>query len=105
VAGDYEWETGLAIAALFKPKGDGSPVYDPGETQMVLVGGHGPFAWGERASKAVYNGAVLEEIARMALYTLSLDPLSSPLPGYIVEKHYRRKHGSDAYYGQGSFSK
>lgn len=67
---------------------------------MVLVGGHGPFVWGSNAEKAVYNGAVLEEIARMAMLTLQIRPDTTPLPKYIVDKHYLRKHGPNAYYGQ-----
>jgi L-ribulose-5-phosphate 4-epimerase len=67
---------------------------------MVLVGGHGPFAWGSSAEKAVYNGAVLEEIARMAMLTLQISPDATPLPEYIIKKHYLRKHGPGAYYGQ-----
>ncbi len=69
---------------------------------MVLVAGHGPFAWGPSAAKAVYNGAVLEEIARMAALTLQINPSAKPLPDYIVNKHYMRKHGPNAYYAQTS---
>ncbi|TAH53754.1 MAG: L-ribulose-5-phosphate 4-epimerase AraD [Treponema sp.] len=92
---DYELETGHLIVRHF-----GERSLDPAEVTMVLVGGHGPFAWGKDASKAVYNGRVLEEIARMALMTLELNPAAVPLPAYIVSKHYNRKHGSGAYYGQ-----
>lgn len=93
---DYEAETGSLIVDEFSRQG-----LNPEEVSMVLVGGHGPFAWGNSASKAVYNGAVLEEIARMALLTLQIRPDAGTLADYIVDKHYRRKHGPNAYYGQG----
>ena len=67
---------------------------------MVLVGGHGPFAWGSDAAKAVYNGVVLEEVCKMALNTILVNPGAMQLPDYIVNKHYMRKHGPGAYYGQ-----
>ena len=92
---DYEKETGDLIVAHFKEHG-----LNPSEVNMVLVGGHGPFAWGTDAAKAVYNGAVLEEICRMALNTIQINPGAMPLPDYIVNKHYQRKHGPNAYYGQ-----
>ena len=92
---DYEKETGDLIVAHFKEHG-----LNPAEVNMVLVGGHGPFAWGADAAKAVYNGAVLEEICRMALNTIQINPGATPLPDYIVNKHYQRKHGPNAYYGQ-----
>jgi L-ribulose-5-phosphate 4-epimerase len=92
---DYEKETGDLIVAHFKEHG-----LNPSEVNMVLVGGHGPFAWGTDAAKAVYNGAVLEEICRMALNTVQINPGAMPLPDYIVNKHYQRKHGPNAYYGQ-----
>jgi L-ribulose-5-phosphate 4-epimerase len=92
---DYEKETGDLIVAHFKEHG-----LNPAEVNMVLVGGHGPFAWGTDAAKAVYNGAVLEEICRMALNTVLINPGATPLPDYIINKHYQRKHGPNAYYGQ-----
>jgi L-ribulose-5-phosphate 4-epimerase len=92
---DYELETGKLIVDSFREKG-----LNPAEVSMVLVGGHGPFAWGSSAAKAVYNGAVLEEVARMALLTEQVNPGAKPLPEYIVNKHYMRKHGPNAYYGQ-----
>jgi L-ribulose-5-phosphate 4-epimerase len=98
---DYERETGNLIVETFR-KGLSGTSLSPDEVSMVLVGGHGPFAWGADAMKAVYNGAVLEEIARMAFLTLQINPKSVPLPEYIVDKHYRRKHGKNAYYGQGN---
>lgn len=67
---------------------------------MVLVAGHGPFAWGKDANDSVYNAVVLEEICKMAWITVSVNPQASELPDYLTEKHYQRKHGPDAYYGQ-----
>ena len=68
---------------------------------MVLVAGHGPFTWGETAEKAVYNAAVLEEIAKMAFVTRALAPGAARLPERLIRKHFERKHGKGAYYGQG----
>lgn len=95
VENDYEKETGTLIVDHFR-----TLKLKPEEVSMVLVGGHGPFAWGSSAAKAVYNGAVLEEIARMAFLTRQINPLAGPLPDYIVSKHHSRKHGPNAYYGQ-----
>lgn len=92
VESGYEKETGKVIVETFKGI---DPVHMPG----VLVGSHGPFAWGETPSKAVYNAVVLEEVARMALISEQLGA-KSPVPGYILDKHFSRKHGKDAYYGQ-----
>lgn len=92
---DYELETGNLIVDYFRNQG-----LNPSEVTMVLVGGHGPFAWGKTAAKSVYNGAVLEEVAKMALYTTQLKAGATQLPDYIVNKHYMRKHGPNAYYGQ-----
>jgi L-ribulose-5-phosphate 4-epimerase len=93
VQGDYEAETGTQIIECFRTR-------DPRQVPMVLVAGHGPFAWGKTADKAVYHGVVLEELAKMASITLSLDPHARPLPDYLVRKHFERKHGKNAYYGQ-----
>jgi L-ribulose-5-phosphate 4-epimerase len=93
VEGDYEAETGTQIIDCFGKR-------DPRETPMVLVAGHGPFAWGKTAEKAVYNAVVLEELAKMAFITRTLDPRAGRLPDYLVRKHYERKHGKGAYYGQ-----
>ncbi|HWA73790.1 MAG TPA: L-ribulose-5-phosphate 4-epimerase [Polyangiaceae bacterium] len=93
VEGDYEAETGTQIIDCFGKR-------DPRETPMVLVAGHGPFAWGKTAEKAVYNAVVLEELAKMAFITRTLDPRAGRLPDYLVRKHYERKHGKSAYYGQ-----
>jgi L-ribulose-5-phosphate 4-epimerase len=67
---------------------------------MVIVAGHAPFAWGRDAAESVYHAVVLEEIARMAYLTKTIDPSKSPLKQSILDKHYLRKHGKDAYYGQ-----
>jgi L-ribulose-5-phosphate 4-epimerase len=90
---DYEVETGTQIMECFRTR-------DPLHTPMVLVAGHGPFTWGESADKAVYHAAVLEELARMAFVTRTLDPGAARLPGALVRKHFERKHGKNAYYGQ-----
>ena len=95
VKNNYELETGNLIVETFK-KGN----IDPAGVNMVLVAGHGPFTWGSSAAKSVYNGAVLEEVCKMALLTKTLDPLAKPLPEHIIRKHWERKHGPDAYYGQ-----
>jgi len=105
----YEDETGLLIVNTFlHPEKAGAldenglplKALNPSENPMVLVAGHGPFAWGADAAMSVYNAAVLEQVARMAWIALSLNPGLSPLPQYVVDKHYERKHGKNAYYGQ-----
>lgn len=93
VQGDYETATGGQIVECFKQR-------NPLHTSMVLVAGHGPFTWGENAEKAVYNAVMLEEIARMALLTRAIHPNAPRLPDALVRKHFERKHGKDAYYGQ-----
>lgn len=93
VAGDYEEATGQQILATFAE-------LDHVATPMVLVGGHAPFTWGATAGTAAYHAVVLEEMARMGLLTLQLDPYAKPLPAVIVDKHYFRKHGPTATYGQ-----
>ncbi len=94
---DYEGNTGRVIAETFRQR-DLDPVHVP----AVLCSGHGPFAWGKDAAQAVYHAVVLEEVARMALFTRQLDPSLSPLPRHIQDKHFLRKHGPGAYYGQKS---
>jgi L-ribulose-5-phosphate 4-epimerase len=90
---DYELETGNQILECFESR-------DPLHTPMVLVAGHAPFTWGETPEKAVYHAAVLEELARMAFITRALDPAAARLPESVIRKHWERKHGKDAYYGQ-----
>jgi len=93
VSGDYEAETGTQIVDCFKTR-------DPHQSPMVLVAGHAPFTWGKTAEKAVYHAVVLEELAKMASITQSLNPQAARLPDYLVRKHFERKHGKSAYYGQ-----
>ena len=93
ISGDYEWETGKVIIEAFA----GS---DPMEVPAVLVAGHGPFAWGTTAHKAVEYALALEICAEMALKTIALNPAIAQLPKALHEKHFFRKHGKDAYYGQ-----
>ena len=95
IRNDYETETGLQITDCFR-----SGQLNPREVEMVLVGGHGPFTWGKDAAKALYNARILEELARMALLTESVNPDAMPLKQSIIDKHYNRKHGANAYYGQ-----
>ena len=90
----YEKNTGCVIVETVKETGRG-PLAVPG----VLVRNHGPFTWGKDPAEAVYHSVVLEEIAEMAWKTLQLNPAAA-LPPYILEKHYQRKHGPCAYYGQ-----
>lgn len=70
------------------------------EVEMILVGHHAPFTWGNSASKAVYNSSILENIAQMALLTLQLNPGAQRLPEALIKKHFERKHGPNSYYGQ-----
>lgn len=93
VAGDYELNTGKIIVERFAGA-------DPLERPAVLVAGHGPFAWGRTPAEAVETALVLEQVAKMAYGTMALDPRLVPLDAYILEKHFQRKHGPDAYYGQ-----
>lgn len=95
IEGDYEHETGLQIMNCFKEKG-----LNPEEVEMVLVGNHAPFTWGKNAARAVYNSAVLENIARMALLTEQINPDAPRLKQALIKKHFMRKHGPDSYYGQ-----
>ena len=95
VKNDYELETGNLIVETFRNKG-----LNPAHVTMVLVAGHGPFTWGNSAAQSVYHGAVLEEICKMAILTLRVDPQTKPLPEHIIKKHWERKHGPNAYYGQ-----
>jgi L-ribulose-5-phosphate 4-epimerase len=74
---------------------------DPEAVPGVLVAGHAPFTWGKTAAQAAYHAVVLEELARIALETLAINPHAAPLPKPQLEKHYSRKHGKHATYGQG----
>ena len=92
VKGDYELETGNVIVRRFEGL---NPVHTPG----VLVKNHGPFTWGKDADEAVYNAVVLEQVAKMAYISFGINPNLTMNP-LLVEKHFSRKHGPDAYYGQ-----
>lgn len=94
IRSEYEKNTGLVIIETFKERG-----IDPLHVGAVLVANHGPFSWGASPAKAVENAAVLEYAAEMAFISTSLKPDAS-MPGALLEKHFLRKHGKDAYYGQ-----
>ena len=93
VAKDYEEETGVQITDSFKE-------LNHQEVPMVIVAGHAPFAWGKDAGKSVYHAVILEEIAKMAYLTKTLASNTTSLKRSVMDKHYLRKHGKDAYYGQ-----
>lgn len=95
IEGDYEYETGFQIMNCLDEK---KLRYE--EVEMVLVGNHAPFTWGKTPEKAVYNSAVLESIAQMAYLTEQIRPDSPRLKDSLIKKHFERKHGPDAYYGQ-----
>ena len=95
IQGDYEYQTGFQIMNCLQQKG-----LDYREVEMVLVGNHAPFTWGKTAAKAVYNSAVLEEVARMAYLTEQINPGVARLKDALIQKHYERKHGPNSYYGQ-----
>jgi L-ribulose-5-phosphate 4-epimerase len=93
IEGAYEWETGNVIVERFKD-------LDPLEIPGVLVHGHGPFVWGPTGAKAVENAFALEIVAEMALQALQLNPQAQPISQCLLDKHFLRKHGTSAYYGQ-----
>ncbi len=95
IKGNYETETGFQIMNCFKEKG-----LNYKEVEMMLVGNHAPFTWGKNADKAVYNAAVLENIAQMAWLTEQINPNAPRLKDALIKKHYDRKHGEGSYYGQ-----
>lgn len=92
---DYEWNTGRVIVERFT-------TLDYKEIPGVLVANHAPFTWGKDAAMAVHNSVVLEEVAKMALATRQLNPAVQSAPQVLMDKHYLRKHGKNAYYGQAS---
>lgn len=92
---DYEWKTGQVIIETFKRRH-----LNPDQMPAVLVHSHGPFAWGKNALDAVHNAVVLEEVAYMAIFTRQLSPQLSDMQQDLLDKHYLRKHGANAYYGQ-----
>jgi L-ribulose-5-phosphate 4-epimerase len=93
IEGDYEWETGNVIVERFRH-------LRPLETPAVLVHRHGPFAWGSSGAQAVETAHALEIVAEMALKTLQLNPAATPISATLLAKHFQRKHGEKAYYGQ-----
>ena len=93
VDSEYETNTGKVIIETI---GAANPMEIPG----IIVSEHAPFTWGKDAHDAVHNAVVLEEVARMALYTLQISPNRSGVSDYLLDKHYLRKHGANAYYGQ-----
>lgn len=95
IAGAYEKNTGLVIIETFEKMGL-NPVHTPG----VLCKNHGPFTWGKDAAEAVYNAVVLEEVAKMATRTEMINPKVQTAPDCLKDKHFFRKHGENAYYGQ-----
>ena len=92
---DYEKNTGITIVETFKERG-----LDPMAVSAVLCFSHGPFTWGKDPAQAVYHSVVLEECAKMALFTRMINPNAAPAPQRMLDKHYMRKHGPNAYYGQ-----
>ena len=98
IKGDYEHETGWQIVNCLLEK---ALSYE--EIEMILVGNHAPFTWGKNAAKAVYNSAVLENIAQMAFLTEQINTTAPRLKDALIRKHYERKHGPDSYYGQSRY--
>jgi L-ribulose-5-phosphate 4-epimerase len=93
VEGDYEVNTGHAIVRRFKE-------LDPMEAPAALVASHAPFCWGKTPAEAAHTAVILEEIAALALRTLTANPQIAAIPRYLHDKHFLRKHGTTAYYGQ-----
>lgn len=92
----YERNTGTVIVETFRARG-----IDPAAVPAVICRSHGPFTWGKDPAEAVYHAAVLEEVSKMAILTRQVSPTAAPAPQRIQDKHYFRKHGANAYYGQG----
>ncbi|EHN1697453.1 L-ribulose-5-phosphate 4-epimerase [Salmonella enterica subsp. enterica serovar Newport] len=95
IKGRYEYDTGKVIIETFRQRG-----LSPNQIPAVLVNSHGPFAWGSNPANAVHNAVVLEEIAYMNLFTLQLQPNLTAMQQTLLDKHFLRKHGANAYYGQ-----
>jgi L-ribulose-5-phosphate 4-epimerase len=95
IQGDYEYQTGFQIMNCLQERG-----LDYKEIEMILVGNHAPFTWGKTAQKAVYNSAVLETVAHMALLTEQINHNAPKLKDALIKKHFERKHGPQSYYGQ-----
>ncbi len=96
IAGAYELETGNVIIETFRTRG-----IEADQVPAVLVHSHGPFTWGKDPHEAVHNAVVLEEVAFMAFHARMLVPTLPPMQQELLDKHYLRKHGANAYYGQG----
>ncbi|MDR1178257.1 MAG: class II aldolase/adducin family protein, partial [Spirochaetaceae bacterium] len=97
IQGEYERETGNVIIETFAKRN-----LDMMQIPAVVVANHGPFTWGKDAMEAVHNAVVLEEVAKMSLFSTLLNPGLSPISQALLDKHYLRKHGPAAYYGQGN---
>lgn len=95
IEGDYELSIGKAITELFRQR-----KLNALDVPACLVASHGPFVWGKSIKSAVCNAVVLDEVARMALEAIKLNPQSKPIDAFLLKKHYSRKYGKDAYYGQ-----
>ncbi|MBP1043504.1 L-ribulose-5-phosphate 4-epimerase [Vagococcus sp. BWB3-3] len=95
ITGDYETETGQVIVETFRER-----QLDPLAVPGVIVEGHGPFVWGRSVAEAVEHGIILEEVAEMAIGTERVTPRATPISAGLLAKHYWRKHGENAYYGQ-----
>ncbi|MBR3874046.1 MAG: L-ribulose-5-phosphate 4-epimerase [Clostridia bacterium] len=95
VEAGYEFNTGRVIIETLTERN-----IDPVHVPAIICHSHGPFAWGKDAAQAVYHAVVLEEVARMALFTVQISPACKPAPQHIQDKHFMRKHGPNAYYGQ-----
>lgn len=101
VENQYELNTGKVIVETFEKMFGDNIISNINEIPGVLVNGHGPFAWGNSPMNAVHNAVILEEIAKMNFLSLSLVDNLNGIPKYVLDKHYNRKHGKNAYYGQG----
>jgi len=95
IKGDYEYQTGYQILNCLRERG-----LNYKDIEMILIGNHAPFTWGKNADKAVYNSAVLEAIAQMAILTEQVNPQVARLKESLIQKHFERKHGPNSYYGQ-----
>ncbi|QYR24362.1 L-ribulose-5-phosphate 4-epimerase [Paenibacillus sp. sptzw28] len=95
IQGAYELETGNVIIETFDKGG-----IDPNQVPAALVFSHAPFCWGKDPHNAVHNAVVVEEVAKMALHTFQLNPNVQPMDQHLLDRHYLRKHGKNAYYGQ-----
>ncbi|HCC10994.1 MAG TPA: L-ribulose-5-phosphate 4-epimerase, partial [Atlantibacter hermannii] len=95
INGQYEWDTGTVIVETFRELG-----IEAKQMPGVLVHSHGPFAWGKDAMDAVHNAIVMEEVAYMGIFCRQLTPDLPPMQQTLLDKHYLRKHGAKAYYGQ-----